>query len=208
MRKRARRNGTSGVGTGGRCAAAPPPPNFECVCGGGGGRPGIVREDVYRYSHTGIFENSGADPGLENESWPRARSFFFWGGGSETADPVRDRRQRSWKVFGNGGAGPGLGDGGADSGPGGSIPKYCTVQRRPEWVTSSPGGCVSYYSGCQMLPTGAADQGRSRGLAVWFSFHTWRCGVRIPGESDTFLNAIGELFSIAVGFRSGKVRVG
>ena len=47
-----------------------------------------------------------------------------------------------------------------------------------------------------------------RGLAVWCSFHTWRCGVRIPGGSDTFLNAIGELFSIAVGFRSGKVRVG
>ena len=45
--------------------------------------------------------------------------------------------------------------------PGRSIPKYCTVQRRPEWVTSSPGGCVSYYSGCQMLPTSAADWGRS-----------------------------------------------
>ena len=47
-----------------------------------------------------------------------------------------------------------------------------------------------------------------RSLAVWFSIHTWRYGVRIPGGSDTFLNAIGELFSIAVGFRSGKVRVG
>ena len=33
-------------------------------------------------------------------------------------------------------------------------------------------------------------------------------GVRIPGGSDTFLNAIGVLFSIAVGFRSGKVRGG
>ena len=31
---------------------------------------------------------------------------------------------------------------------------------------------------------------------------------RIPGGPDTFINAIGELFSIAVGFRSGKVRVG
>ena len=29
-----------------------------------------------------------------------------------------------------------------------------------------------------------------------------------PRGSDTFLNAIGKLFSIAVGFRSGKVRVG
>ena len=47
-----------------------------------------------------------------------------------------------------------------------------------------------------------------RSLAVWFSIHTWRYGVRIPGGSDTFLNAIGELFSIAVGFRSGKVSVG
>ena len=47
-----------------------------------------------------------------------------------------------------------------------------------------------------------------RSLAVWFSIHTWRYGVRIPGGTDTFLNAIGELFSIAVGFRSGKVGVG
>ena len=47
-----------------------------------------------------------------------------------------------------------------------------------------------------------------RSLVVWFSIHTWRYGVLIPGGSDTFLNAIGELFSIAVGFRSGKVRVG
>ena len=38
VRKRVRRNGTSGVETGGRWAAAPPPPNFECVCGGGQGR--------------------------------------------------------------------------------------------------------------------------------------------------------------------------
>ena len=47
-----------------------------------------------------------------------------------------------------------------------------------------------------------------RSLVVRFSIHTWRYGVRIPGGSDTFLNAIGELFSIPVGFRSGKVRVG
>ena len=99
--------------------SCPPPPTLS----GGAGPVQYERMYiVYRYSRTGIFGNGGAGPGLEDESWPRARSFF---GGSETADLARDRRRLSWKVLGNGGAGPGLGDGGADSGPGdgGSLPE-------------------------------------------------------------------------------------
>ena len=75
--------------------------------------------------------------------------------------------------------------------------------------SSRPNFSVSYYSGCQMLPAGAAGCLKGlRGPVVGFSLRTRRYGVRIPGGSDTFLNAIGELFSIAVGFRSSKVRVG
>ena len=72
------------------------------------------------------------------------------GGGEVGAEVVR-------RAGGGVSSSPGSGEGRGRGCPGRSIPKYCTVQRRPEWVTSSPGGCVSYYSGCQMLPTGAAD---------------------------------------------------
>ena len=88
-----------------------------------GGRPGSVREDVYRHSRR--YRNI-----RKRWSWPGARKRELAQGpellgGSETADLARDRRRRSWKVLGNGGAGPGLGDGGADSGPGdgGSLPE-------------------------------------------------------------------------------------
>ena len=47
-----------------------------------------------------------------------------------------------------------------------------------------------------------------RGSVVGCSLHTWRYGVRIPGDRILFEMPSGELFSIAVGFRSGNVRVG
>ena len=59
-----------------------------------------------------------------------------------------------------------------------------------------------------MLPADAADPVRF----PWSSGMILASHVAVRGSdprgTDTFLNAIGELFSIAVGFRSGKVRVG